>query len=212
MIRRQGVIGRQRHVGEKGREQEVAARGGIDEHRVFAKPAEAGGPGEVALGDRCGIDHAAGAAARHAGLQPGSELIDPDSQQVVVVVAPRIPGHAAPALFRAGGGRLRGMVGRQHDHAADPLEQPARGPAPRLMPLEPGRHRAGEPPGQPAPKGVVVRGVDHPGDAHPRKSEPERLLPQLGRDHGGGGGGGKHRLHDAEKMGGVVAIQWRRRN
>ena len=181
-------VGRQHDVGEEGREQEVAAGLRIDEHRVLAEPAETGSPGEVALRDRRGIDHAPRAAARHAGLEPRREVVDPRPQEVVVVVAPGIPGH--PALPRQAAPRIgkRGMVGGEHHHARGAVEEGHGRPPQRLVTIQPLPQRAGQPPGEPATKGLVVGWLDERGDADPREPEPQGLRAELGGDQGWIGG------------------------
>ena len=156
-------------VGEQHGQQKITAGRGIDEHRVLAKPAEAGEPAELAFWKGRGIDEAAGAAARHSGLEPGGQRIDPAAQQIVVVVAPGIPRHpplprrARPMMVRRlvqfmampVGGGVQGVVGGEHDHAAGAVEQVARVAAERLVLLEPIRHHASMALVEPAAKLLV---------------------------------------------------------
>jgi hypothetical protein len=80
VVRHDAGRGGERRVGEDGGQQEKAAGLRIDEQRVLADPAQAGEPGEVALGERRGIDDGAGAAAGHFGLEPRGDRVGPRPQ------------------------------------------------------------------------------------------------------------------------------------
>ena len=176
-------VGREFEVGQQRRQKKETARAWVDQHRVLAEPAEAGEPGKVSLRQRRRIDHAASAAARHAGLQPGPQHVHPAAEQVVIVGAPRIAGHTATPLpcsadIRGAVGARR-MVGGEHDHAPHAGKQVLRIGSQRFLMLEPLPHHARKPLIEPLADQLPPRGRPGRGDAQPRKTHPDRLPSQF---------------------------------
>src|SRR5205807_8516307 len=69
-------VGLQIQVEQQGAEEEIAAAVLVDEHGVFADPAETGPAGEVALQERGGIDDPAADDSRELGTRPGEQSVE----------------------------------------------------------------------------------------------------------------------------------------
>ena len=184
MIHLDRRVGGKLQIGQQRRQKKkLPARGSIS-IVFFPEPAEAGEPGELPLRERCRIDHAAGAAARHAGFQPGTQFVHPAAEQVVIVGAPRIAGHAAPALpplrpHLLWRDRGRRMIGGKHDYAPHTGKQVRRVGTQRFLPFEPFPKHTRKALIEPSADQLPPRGRPGRGDAQSRKAHPDRLPSQF---------------------------------
>src|SRR5207237_2004457 len=76
-----------RNIEQKSAEKKEAAEPLVQQHGVFAEPAKAGAPGEVALQQRRRIDDGTAVASRHFFLHPVAELPETPAQYAVIVGA-----------------------------------------------------------------------------------------------------------------------------
>ena len=205
MIDHDRLIDRKLKIGEQAGEEEKTPGSGVDEHRVFAKPAEPGEPAKLPLSQRCGIDDAPRRTSRHLLSQPGGERVDTGAEQVVIVVAPGISRHPAPSLLDRLGSVARRdgrVIGGEHDHAPRPRKERLRIAPQRFVPLEPGLHDAGKPAVEPRLENVVPRRGRRGRDPDPGKPQPGCLGAERAREVGGVSRAKRRQLaHQAETRG-----------